>query len=451
LRLPEGFKELISGQFPSEISEQLMDSLMTKVSGRHAVFHKMTPDEWMSSVPHLMEFTKNQRVAGGVHFSEGYMFSHCPGYYCGLYYPQEASASEVVSLLPDNLNLVLDLCAAPGGKSIQLSQKLSFGGCLISNELVPKRAKILSQNLERAGVKHRVLMSNKAEELNSIFGPIFDAVLVDAPCSGEGMFRKDPNTVEEWSLKQVKICVDRQKEILSAAAGLVVAGGYLLYSTCTFNRDENEGQMEMFLASHPEFQMVSMIRLWPFEVPGEGHFACLLRRGDAFLSPAFEPQKNEKARKCSDLPSVVHEFLLPTGSFEQGRDGFWFYPEAIKKHLPFSKAQRVCYEPGIRIFDSLSKPGFTHALSLILPPGVWPEALHIEDERLFAFLRGETLNTNLPPGVKQVLWENLPLGFGKQIPSRLQNMIPKGLRTFVPRTNLPVRPNVPVLSQTQNP
>jgi hypothetical protein len=265
------------------------------------------------------------------------------------------------------------------------------------------------------------------------------------------MFRKDPQTISEWSQNQVEVCVARQKEILQSAAKLVSEGGYLLYSTCTFNWYENEGQIKIFLESHPEFYAEKFLQLWPFEVEGEGHFACLLRKSENRQKPNLRPVKPISSPTIPELPSEVQKYLEARGSIHQGRGGIWFYPKRIQPFLPFSQALSFCQEPGVLIVDSGSKPSVSHALALVLPEGIWPDTLTLKDEQVFQFLRGETLATDLSHGCKQILWRNLPLGFGRQIPGRLQNLVPKGLRTFVPRTNLPARPIVRGLSQTQSP
>ncbi|MDG0790109.1 rRNA cytosine-C5-methyltransferase [Cohnella ginsengisoli] len=237
-----------------------------------------------------------------------------PYYYAGLYYIQEPSAMLPAELLdPQPGQRVLDLCAAPGGKSTQLAAKLRGTGLLVTNDLATERTKALAENIERAGVGGAVVANESPAKLAAAFGAAFDRVLVDAPCSGEGMFRKDEDMVRQWDAKAPARYAAMQDEIMREAAKLVAPGGRLVYSTCTFSPVENEGTIARFLAAHPDFDVVTTewpaewgfapgrpewltpeeaaalgpdraarlagtIRLWPHRVRGEGHFAALLER-----------------------------------------------------------------------------------------------------------------------------------------------------------------------------
>ena len=175
---------------------------------------------------------------------------------------------------------VLDLCAAPGGKSTQLATYLGDSGLLVSNEINTQRSRILSQNIERMGIKNAIVTNEDSFVLASHFPGFFNAIQVDAPCSGEGMFRKLPEAIEQWSMENVAICAARQKEILDNAAVMLKPGGVIVYSTCTFSKEENEDVIEYFLERHPDFTLEEMERFWPHKVDGEGHFvAKLVRRG----------------------------------------------------------------------------------------------------------------------------------------------------------------------------
>ena len=220
-----------------------------------------------------------------------------PLHACGAYYIQEPSAmlpAELLKVRPGET--ALDLCAAPGGKSTQLAAMMNGRGTLVCNEIVPARAGTLAGNLERMGVQNAVTVSADPELLARKWPRLFDAVLVDAPCSGEGMFRRHPETRREWTAETTASCARRQLRILESAALMLKAGGRLCYSTCTFNEEENEGVVGAFLRSHPELQPVEFtvpiggghslssqngcMRLYPHKVQGEGHFAALLRKTD---------------------------------------------------------------------------------------------------------------------------------------------------------------------------
>ena len=221
----------------------------------------------------------------------------------GVYYLQEASAMAPVALLdPQPGERVCDLCAAPGGKTTQIAGRMLGQGFLLCNEINPKRAKILSRNIERMAVSNAMVTNEHPGVLAERFRGFFDRVLVDAPCSGEGMFRKEEAAVTDWSPEAVSMCARRQGEILHSAAAMVRPGGRLVYSTCTFAPEEDEGAVAAFLESHPEFTPEVIAtpwfvpvenaghRLWPHKLLGEGHFAAVLRKtGGEEGKPNLQP------------------------------------------------------------------------------------------------------------------------------------------------------------------
>lgn len=215
------------------------------------------------------------------YFDENVRPGKHPYHEMGLYYIQEPSAMSAAALLAPKPGMrVLDLCAAPGGKSTQLATYLGDSGLLVSNEINTQRSRILSQNIERMGIKNAIVTNEDSFVLASHFPGFFNAIQVDAPCSGEGMFRKLPEAIEQWSIENVAICAARQKEILDNAAVMLKPGGVIVYSTCTFSKEENEDVIEYFLERHPDFTLEEMERFWPNKVDGEGHFvAKLVRRG----------------------------------------------------------------------------------------------------------------------------------------------------------------------------
>ena len=216
-----------------------------------------------------------------------------PYHESGVYYLQEASAMSAVVLLdPQPGEKICDLCAAPGGKSTQIAGRLMGEGLLVCNEIHPARAKILSRNIERMGVANALVLNENPQRLAEKYPGFFDRVLVDAPCSGEGMFRKEEAAVTDWSQETVEMCARRQQEILRSAAMLLRPGGRLVYSTCTFAPEENEETVAAFLEEHPEFCREDVaapwftpvdtgaFRLWPHKLLGEGHFVAVLRKTD---------------------------------------------------------------------------------------------------------------------------------------------------------------------------
>ncbi len=265
-------------------------------------------------IPWADGLTREDHIAAAYYCDPGTRPGKMALHEAGVYYLQEPSAMAVASLagvLPGQR--VLDLCAAPGGKSTHLASFLQGRGLLVSNEIHPARAKILSQNIERMGIMNAVVTNEPPQRLAERFPLYFDVVVVDAPCSGEGMFLKEEAAIPNWSPENVEMCAARQKEILEQAALMVAPGGRLVYSTCTFSPQENEGNAAWFLAAHPEFSMVDLparigeermrawgfsqgvpawagtaspasaqvfraIRLWPHKLEGEGHFVAVFER-----------------------------------------------------------------------------------------------------------------------------------------------------------------------------
>lgn len=255
------------------------------------------------------------------YFDENVRPGKHPYHEMGLYYIQEPSAMSAAALLAPKPGMrVLDLCAAPGGKSTQLATYLGDSGLLVSNEINTQRSRILSQNIERMGIKNAIVTNEDSFVLASHFPGFFNAIQVDAPCSGEGMFRKLPEAIEQWSMENVAICAARQKEILDNAAVMLKPGGTIVYSTCTFSKEENEDVIEYFLERHTDFTLEEMERFWPHKVDGEGHFvAKLVRRGsvDTGLKADRKTQKNKnsKNRKNETKPALTKENMKLLSEF----------------------------------------------------------------------------------------------------------------------------------------
>ena len=255
------------------------------------------------------------------YFDENVRPGKHPYHEMGLYYIQEPSAMSAAALLAPKPGMrVLDLCAAPGGKSTQLATYLRDSGLLVSNEINTQRSRILSQNIERMGIKNAIVTNEDSFVLASHFPGFFNAIQVDAPCSGEGMFRKLPEAIEQWSIENVAICAARQKEILDNAAVMLKPGGVIVYSTCTFSKEENEDVIEYFLERHTDFTLEEMERFWPHKVDGEGHFvAKLVRRGrvdtDLKADRKNKKSKNSKNRKNETKPALTKENMKLLSEF----------------------------------------------------------------------------------------------------------------------------------------
>ena len=353
----------------------------------------------------------------------------------GVYYLQEASAMAPVALLdPKPGERVCDLCAAPGGKTTQIAGRMLGRGFLVCNEINPKRAKILSRNIERMGVANALVTNEHPETLASRFPGFFDRVLVDAPCSGEGMFRKEEAAVTDWSQETVQMCARRQREILDSAARLVKPGGRLVYSTCTFAPEEDEETVAAFLEAHPEFTPEPVeapwfvpgenasYRMWPHKLLGEGHFAAVLRKtqGESGEVPACP---GEKCPKAWESFAKELDITLPEGkAVSFGQSLYWAPME-----LPELNRLKVL-RPGLEL-GTERKGRFepAHALALWLKTCAVTESFPPESPEMKAYLHGDVV----PSGKKGwclVQAGGYAIGWGKGDGSVLKNHYPKGLR-----------------------
>lgn len=353
----------------------------------------------------------------------------------GVYYLQEASAMAPVALLdPKPGERVCDLCAAPGGKTTQIAGRMLGRGFLVCNEINPKRAKILSRNIERMGVANALVTNEHPETLASRFPGFFDRVLVDAPCSGEGMFRKEEAAVTDWSQETVQMCARRQREILDSAARLVRPGGRLVYSTCTFATEEDEETVAAFLEAHPEFTPEPVeapwfvsgenasYRMWPHKLLGEGHFAAVLRKtqGESGEVPACP---GEKCPKAWESFAKELDITLPEGkAVSFGQSLYWAPME-----LPELNRLKVL-RPGLEL-GTERKGRFepAHALALWLKTCAVTESFPPESPEMKAYLHGDVVPSG-KRGWCLVQAGGYAIGWGKGDGSVLKNHYPKGLR-----------------------
>ncbi len=358
-----------------------------------------------------------------------------PYHEAGVYYLQEASAMSAAALLnPQPGERVCDLCAAPGGKTTQIAGKMAGEGFLLCNEINPKRAKILSRNIERMGVSNALVTNEHPARLAEKYPGFFHRVLVDAPCSGEGMFRKEEAAVTDWSQDTVEMCARRQAEILHSAAALVMPGGRLVYATCTFALEENEQTIENFLRSHPEFSPEpadapwftpagpGMFRLWPHKLRGEGHFVAVLRKSGG-ESPDIPTEKEQKLPKEWLAFARDAGIDLPDGkAVSFGQSLFWAPPE-----MPDIRGVKVL-RPGLELGE-VKKDRFepAHALALWLKTASATENLPADDPRTSAYMRGQTIPSACR-GWSLVQVDGYSIGWGKGDGKVLKNHYPKGLR-----------------------
>ncbi len=347
-------------------------------------------------------------------------------HFAGLFYSQEPSAMCAAPMLGVRAGeRVLDLCAAPGGKTGQLAADMGGSGVLVANEPDFGRAEILSRNLERLGVRNCTVTAARPEQLAARFPAYFDKILVDAPCSGEGMFKKEAEAVLHWSERNVALCAARQREILDEAAKMLAGGGRLVYSTCTFSEEEDERQAESFAARHG-LKLIAMKKLLPHEAAGEGHFAALFEREDGERR-AFEAGRAESGGSKEGV-RAYRAFERETFGAESGekivvRGGRLF---AVPDGTPllFGLPLRGT---GVELgtFDGRFKP--SHALAMARG-GEAARFLSLTRAEAEVYLRGETLAADLPDGWCVVGVDGFPLGWGKAVRGTVKNHLPKGAR-----------------------
>ncbi len=393
------------------------------------------------------------------YFDENVRPGKHPYHEMGLYYIQEPSAMSAAALLAPKPGMrVLDLCAAPGGKSTQLATYLGDSGLLVSNEINTQRSRILSQNIERMGIKNAIVTNEDSFVLASHFPGFFYAIQVDAPCSGEGMFRKLPEAIEQWSMENVAICAERQKEILDNAAVMLKPGGTIVYSTCTFSKEENEDVIEYFLERHPDFTLEEMERFWPHKVDGEGHFvAKLVRRGcvdtDLKADRKTKKNKNSKNRKNETKPALtkenmklLSEFLDETISEDVAAwiknsrlvmfgEQLYRLPD-MEVDIKGLKVQRAGLHIG-EFKKQRFEPSHSLALALKLNDAKNLVKLTCDNPQTIGFFNGQSVMLSdeqaaeCKKGWALVCVDGYPAGWGKVNGAQVKNHYPKGLRNKI--------------------
>ena len=380
----------------------------------------------------------------GRYVREGMRPGLSPLHDAGAYYIQEASAMAPAVLLNARPGeRVLDLCAAPGGKAGVLADGLGGEGLLVANEPDAARARLLSSTIERLGVINACVTRALPQALSARFEGAFDAILVDAPCSGEGMFRRDEQARAQWDPASPAGCAARQAVILDEAARMLRPGGRMVYSTCTFSVEENEGAVRAFLGRHPDFRFEDFtltgvgasaegcVRLWPHKVRGDGQFMALLLRDDG--ADAAKPRPRRPFHPDKAAREALGRFLeLAPGLERLVGDREPALRGDILEIAPEAGFEAPAGVPIMRAGLTLGRVGKgyvepDHALAMALSPGDAARAHDCGDEEAFTFLRGETL-ADEGRGWTLVTYRGMPLGWGKASGGALKNHLPKGLR-----------------------
>ncbi len=470
--LPEKFLERMQNMLGEEYP-----AFLESLSGKRYRALRINPlkteiQEGKEKLPFVLSpvpWTKN-----GFYYEEEEQPGKHPYHEAGLYYIQEPSAMAPVPCLMEEATpeRVLDLCAAPGGKSTQIAEYMRGRGMLITNEIHSQRAKILSENIERMGISNAIVVNETPESLSKKFIAFFDRILVDAPCSGEGMFRKNDNAGEEWSEENVALCAERQDGILNCAATMLKPGGKLVYSTCTFAPAEDEGSVSRFLETHPDFYLEKEERLMPHKVKGEGHFLAVLHREGGQLGSAATAgtEKFLALKDCREFLDFAKEALtIPAEELTAGKILLRFGEQLYlaPAETPSLRGLKVL-RPGLHL-GTVKKNRFepSHALALFLKKEQVVNGINLSGDgtAVRKYLEGQTLtigegcdvemadimtrgrtaseqadtitregrsagqaDVSLPKGWCLVCVDGYSLGWGKAASAVLKNHYPKGLR-----------------------
>ena len=438
----ERMRELVGGEY-----DDFIKSYDTQIN-RGVRINKLKCD----TLPEL--FSDSEKVLwcpDGYYVKDGKVSGNHPYHAAGVIYFQEPSAMCVAEGLPlcDDAK-ILDLCAAPGGKTTHIGARMKNKGLLVANEIISKRASILSENVERMGLTNTIVTNETPSHLAEKFQGFFDGIIVDAPCSGEGMFRKEPQAVDEWSVNHTLSCAVRQKNILDDAYKMLKCGGYIMYSTCTFSYDENEAVVKhmmekynMELCPIPGLDMLSQgigdgmencRRVFPHKNKGEGHFTALLRRTEE-NETATEFVKKQNKRKDTTLETAVrlyYEFeksalkIHLDGEFVLFGDNLYVLPQyvdidklkVLRCGLHLGEVKRNRFEP-------------SHALSHAFDEDVYINKVETlqNSEDIKKYMHGETLSSDVS-GWCVIKTEKYIVGWGKGSNGIVKNHYPKHLRTI---------------------
>ncbi|MCH8496041.1 MAG: rRNA cytosine-C5-methyltransferase [Balneolales bacterium] len=436
----ENFKKQTRHEHP-EIAEKLLDSLgsATPVSVR---VNKWKFDSARHGFPAPVKANVNWE-SDGFYLGERPVFTLDPLFHAGGYYVQEASsrwAGNVMRQLKNGPVNVLDLCAAPGGKSTHLASVLESGDLLVTNEVHRSRVQVLTENMIKWGAPNVVVTSNEASHFQSI-GSWFDIILVDAPCSGEGLFRRDPNAMTEWSPEAVTACSVRQQQILTDIWPALKPGGFLIYSTCTFNKSENDAQVQQLVsgekASSVRIQTdpatgiiedeiendVYMYRCFPGFVEGEGFTFSVLRKSTD--TPVTYGESRNKARLRKEKTHPFADALKEKQDFTflANDKQFFAVPGKFARKVMVLDDILHIHHAGVELGDE-KRPGQSLAMSTVLHRGFFEEIAFTKDEAL-DYLRRQSVSCDRSEhGIRLLTHQGLPLGFGKAVKGRINNHYP---------------------------
>ncbi len=460
MELPVAFCEEMKRILGEEYEDYLHSMKDQRKYGLRVNTVKISVEEFQKIAP--FPLTPIPYVDNGFYYDgEMYQPAKHPYYFAGLYYLQDPSAMTPASRLPiEEGDVVLDLCAAPGGKATELAARLRGTGLLVANDISSKRAKALLKNIELFGVENSFIVTEYPQKLSEYFEGFFDKILIDAPCSGEGMFRKDPSMIKAWEQNGPAFYAGLQEDILRQALPMLKPGGLLLYSTCTFSPLENEGTVAKILAMDSHMELVEMkgyegfasgqpeligsneesirrcVRIFPHRLDGEGHFLALFHKKETAEGVVMSCQqtrsglKGEEKALWEEFAAHLKRDLQPVRI--ESKNGMVYYmPESLPKlrglrflrsGLFLGEMKKKRFEPSQSLAMALRGEEFDNCL-----------CLSVEDDRVIRYLKGETLSLTeeeaaAPDGWQLVCVDGYPLGWGKKTKSTLKNKYHSGWR-----------------------
>lgn len=448
--LPEKYVERMKNLLGDEYVEYEKAMSSSPVRGFRVNTDKISISDFEKINP--FPSSKIPYVENGYYFDYDKIGNH-PFHHAGMIYVQEPGAmapAECIDIDPDWV--ILDMCAAPGGKSTQLKNKLGKNGIIVSNEIISSRCKILTGNIERLGLTNTVTTCMDTAKLAKTFPHTFDLIMVDAPCSGEGMFRKDDTAIEEWSEENVKKCAERQAEILENAVVTLKDGGYIIYATCTFSLEENEITIDSFLNKHPEFEIIPVNekvkestvdgirfdgckcdninfsrRFYPHKSQGEGQYMAVLHNKND-VSIQNKPDKKTTFK----IDKILTDFLEDTLT-EFDKNSVMLYGDKPVYFTPdFLIEKGTAFSCGVTIGEI--KKGYIlphHQFFMALGTNFKRKIeLDADSESLRKYLHGEEFETDCENGWAVVTTADCTIGGVKVVNGKAKNHYPKGLRTL---------------------
>lgn len=452
MKLPVEFLDKMRSLLGDEEYKSFLDSYnMPRYYGLRVNTLKISVEDFLAISPFKLEpipWTKD-----GFYYQEGESPGRHPYYHAGLYYIQEPSAmlpGAVINAQPGER--ILDLCAAPGGKTVQIAAGMQGKGLLVANDINSDRVKALVKNIELCGIRNAIVTNESPDKLALNFEGFFDRILVDAPCSGEGMFRKDEEAARSWENFKCERCAGMQRDILQSVDKMLKPGGYMLYSTCTFSPEEDEKMISEFLNRYDNYEICEIpkvagidsgrpewsdgnvelsktVRLWPHKLKGEGHFVALLRKGS-----------DEKIHKSSNfintldvkVPQAFYDFVKANlnlevdGYFDIKGSNLYCLPEKVP-NLNRLKIAKFGWYLGEFIKDKFEP---SHSMVIAMKKEDIKNVMDLSSSsrEVLSYLKGETLMIEGQKGYTGICVDGHTLGWAKQTGDMLKNMYPKGWR-----------------------